>query len=120
MQEEELRQTLRRFTDEKDELEIQCRKIRQEQEEEDNLIHIHYQRLENEWTDCGQQSPELGNLLEEERRVLDDFRHRKYNIEDQIQEAFRKKRLHMEHEIDELHRQLKKAAGEGREHYDAG
>lgn len=120
MQEEELRQTLRQFAEEKDELEIRRRRIRQEQEEEDHLLHIHYQRLENEWADCGQQNPELGNLLEEERRILDDFRYRKYNIEDQIQEAYRKERLHMEHEIDQLHWQLKKAAGEGRKHYDAG
>ena len=107
MTEEEIRQKLHRLEDEKDELEIRYHQVIQEQEEEEDNLHYHYQRLENEWMDCGQHDPGLGSILEEEREFLDRFRYQKCDMDNAVRKEYQKNRIRMEDERDELQRQLR-------------
>lgn len=106
-EEMEQRQKLHRLVDEKDELEVRYHQVVQEQEEEEDRLHYHLMKLENEWMDCGQYDPELGRILEEERELLDRFKRQKYDIEEEVRNAYQKDRIRMEDEMDGLQRQLR-------------
>lgn len=106
----EMRQKLHRMVDEKDELEIRYHQVLQEQEEEEDQLHFHYQKLENEWMDCGQHDPGLSRILEEERELLDRFRCQKYDMEEAVRNEYQKASIRMEDEMNELQRQLRHMA----------
>lgn len=105
--EDELIQRVHQLRYQMDNMEDMYRQTMRKQEEEDCNLHYYNQKLEDEWMDCGKFNPELENLLEEEQELLDSFRYRKSDIEEQIHYDFRENTNHIEDEIDELQRQLR-------------
>ena len=104
---DELEQKIYRLRYKQEDLEYKIKQVEQQQEvEEFNLLYS-YQRLENEWEECGESVPEFLDLLEEERELLDGFRSRKSELEEQFRYECKKGRDEMDEELYGLQKQLR-------------
>ncbi len=88
-------------------LEDRYRQILHKQEEEDEDLQYCYYRLELNWESCGEQDMELGNLLDEERYLLDRFRKNKYELEEELSYEYSKRQNKIDEEVYDLQRQLR-------------
>lgn len=106
---DELKVKARHLRNKRDEMEEQMREItRMQEEEEYNMMHS-YRKLEETWHDYGEDVPELESLLEEERSILDKYRVKMAEYDEQLRNEFRKEMSNLDTELDEVQKQIVQA-----------